>query len=467
MQAMKLRDILANIDHSECLASNLDLEIQGVEFDSRKVKAGDLFVPLTGGASDGHSYIQAAIDQGAVACFWSASADQAPSDQLAVIVVEDTLKAMQELAHYYRQVLDPIVIGITGSNGKTTTKDMTAQVLIAKYHVHKTQGNYNNEIGLPYTLLQMPADTEVVVCEMGMSGFGEIQALSQLAEPDIVAITLIGESHLEHLGSRAGIAQAKLEILQGLKSGGVFFYPGAEPLIQSCWPSLDEPVKAYSFGASSDYDIYSYDIIEEPKQTIFQTNLDPNIRCVIPVIGAYNVNNALIALGIARELEVPIEQAIFQLSQFKLTANRLEWLTTQAGTLLLNDAYNASPTSMRAVLASLSNIDLDNKGKRYAILGDIRELGPDSAQLHRELSDAIDPQAIDGVYLFGPEMKHLYEALLDKYPASDLFYEASDHQVLINRLKADLQPDDMALVKSSFGVDLLQVVTALTGHPTK
>ncbi|WP_124057866.1 UDP-N-acetylmuramoyl-tripeptide--D-alanyl-D-alanine ligase [Vaginisenegalia massiliensis] len=467
MKAIKFMDIVKEVKAIDYTAKDRFIEVTSVEFDSRKVTPGSLFVPLVGGATDGHDYVQKAIENGAVATFWSRSADQAPSDQIAVIFVDDTLKAMQDLAAYYRRLHNPIVVGITGSNGKTTTKDMTAACLAAKYHVHKTQGNYNNEIGGPYTILQMPADTEVLVCEMGMSEFKEIELLSQIAQPDIAAITLIGESHLEFLGSRAGIAQAKLEILAGLKEDGVFIYPGNEPLIQSQMPELTKSIQMRSFGFDSSFDAYAYDLVEEQAGTYFKTNLDPNVRCMIPVIGSYNVSNALIALSIAKELQVPLEQAIFQLAQFQLTKNRLEWLKTLNGANLLNDAYNASPTSMMAVLKTLATAKMEATGRKIAVLGDIRELGDQTEYFHRHLSQGLDPQVIDKVYLFGPYMAYLADEIKDKYAKDQIFYEESQHDRLVAALEADIQEDDIVLVKSSFGTDLLQVVTALTGKKVK
>lgn len=462
MKNIKLMDVVKAVYAIDYTAANRDIEINNVEFDSRKIQPGSLFVPLTGGQTDGHDYIEKAIANGAVATFWSKDSSEAPSDRIACIFVDDTLDAMQRLAKYYREILDPIVIGITGSNGKTTTKDMTANALTAKYHVHKTQGNYNNEIGLPYTLLQMPEETEVVVCEMGMSGFGEIEKLSLIAQPDIVAITLIGESHLEFLGSRAGIAKAKLEILTGLKESGLFIYPGDEPLIQSEMPDLNKSIDTLSIGFDERSDVYAKELIEEQRKTYFRTNLDESVLCMIPVMGAYNVSNALIALSIAKSINVPIEQAIFQLAQFELTANRLEWLKMKNGAQLLNDAYNASPTSMRAVLEAFSALEVDEAGNKIAVLGDIRELGPDSEQFHRRLAEYISPDNINTVYLFGEQMQYLYDELKEKYDDTHLIYEPDNHQNLIQMLKKAIEPDDIVLVKSSLGVDLLKVVTELT-----
>ncbi|MCR8969545.1 UDP-N-acetylmuramoyl-tripeptide--D-alanyl-D-alanine ligase [Facklamia sp. 7083-14-GEN3] len=468
MKAIQINEIIETLKlNPSAYQSVLDHEISSVEFDSRKIQNASLFVPLVGGTTDGHDYIQNAIDNGAKACFWSRPLEEAPSEQLIVIKVEDTLAAFHQLANYYRHLIKPIVIGITGSNGKTTAKDMTAMSLTSKYIVHKTQGNYNNEIGMPYTLLQMPAETQVCVLEMGMSNFGEISSLSKIAEPDIAVVTIIGESHLEFLGSRRGITQAKLEILDGLTSNGIFLYPGNEPLIEVELQKKQANLKSYRFGFEEDYEFYAYDINQEYNKTFFRTNIDENVLCSIPIIGAYNVTNALIALSIAKLLEVPTEQAIFQLSQFKLTANRVQWLTTKNGARLLNDAYNASPTSMRAILKTLADVEVEGAGRKIAVLGDIRELGAKSEEYHRSLKDSLDLSVLDKVYLFGDQMAYLYDELQKTFAKEQLFYEKADHQRLINALNKETSNEDVILVKSSFGVDLLSVVTALTGIKTQ
>lgn len=458
MKPLKLMEIVKYAYAIDYTAKNRDITIENIEFDSRKVTPNTLFVPLVGGATDGHDYVQQAIDNGATATLWAKDPALAPSDDIAVIFVDDTLESMQKIAHEYRKLLNPTIIGITGSNGKTTTKDMTAAVLSATYRVHKTEGNYNNEIGLPYTLLKMPENTQVCVCEMGMSGFDEIRLLSDIAQPNIAAITLIGESHLEHLGSREGIAQAKLEILHGLVENGVFIYPANEPLIESEMPEVERMMYMRSFGFDNHADVYATDIQELSQETTFYTSIEPQVECRIPIVGAYNVSNALIALSIAEILDVPFDQAISQLSAFRLTANRLEWIDTPKGAKLLNDAYNASPTSMRAILKTFSAFSASRK---IAVLGDIRELGDNSATYHRQLSDAISPEAIDKVYLFGKEMRVLYETLGELYDEANIWYEESDHERLIAALQLDIRDGDIVLLKSSFGTDLLKVVNAL------
>src|SRR5574342_95778 len=207
-----------------------DVVITGVTIDSRKIGAGNLFVPFKGERVDGHKYVVESIEKGAAAALWQKDVPN-PPENLPILIVEDCLIALQELARNYRNQLPVKVVGITGSNGKTTTKDMTTSLLSTQYKVQKTEGNYNNHIGLPLTVLGLHEDTEVAVLEMGMSGRGEIEFLTKLARPDAVVITNIGESHLLDLGSREGIAEAKLEILKGLKDGGLAVLHGDEPLL--------------------------------------------------------------------------------------------------------------------------------------------------------------------------------------------------------------------------------------------
>lgn len=457
MKPIRIIDIVKAVKAIDYSSPNRFAEIDSVVFDSRKATPNSLFVPLKG-ETDGHDYIQSAIDNGAVAALWSRPEPEAPED-IAIILVDETLQALQDLAKYYLQEIQPKVVAITGSNGKTTTKDMTAAVLSARYRVHKTEGNYNNEIGLPMTILGMPEDTEILVLEMGMASFGEISLLSHLAAPDIAAITLIGESHLEHLGSRRNIAKAKLEILEGLKSDGLFIYPINEPLIREEMP-IDVSFSKETFGIDRTATVFAYAVETGKEKTTFKVNFDDTAELSIPVIGEYNVQNALIALTIARHFNLSMIEVKAYLENFALTENRTQWLEGVNGSQVLNDAYNASPTAMAAVLAAFT--ELPREGRRLVLLGDIRELGEESAALHAGLADSIHPDQIDEVYLYGEEIVPLYEALKNTFPTERLHHFQGDKEPLVETLKDVLQENDQILIKSSFGTDLLSVVSQLT-----
>ncbi|MFL2100508.1 UDP-N-acetylmuramoyl-tripeptide--D-alanyl-D-alanine ligase [Desemzia sp. FAM 23991] len=435
-----------------------NVEITAVGFDTRKMVSGSLFVPLIG-ESDGHQFIQSAIENGAKAALWSAPLEDAPAD-FPVILVEDTLIALQELAHYYLKKVGPKVVAITGSNGKTTTKDMTDAVMSSRYCVYKTQGNFNNQIGLPITILSMPADTEVVILEMGMSDKGEIEVLSRIAEPDIAIITMIGESHIEFLGSRANIADAKMEITSGMKENSLLIYPGEEELLEERVKKL-KGIQRKTFGTKESNDIYPLQVKNQMRETSFVTNVDSSIEVKIPVLGTYNVNNALAALTAGMALDIPVKESYTPLAKFQLTKNRTEWDKGINGSMILNDSYNANPTAMKLVIENFSQ--LESNGKKYVVLGDMLELGDLSEELHVSVKEALDPTKINEVYLYGAEMKVLQEALLSegRFAKENIHHFTGDKHPLIEEVKQKLALDDYILIKSSFGTDLLSVVEAL------
>lgn len=456
MKPMRMIDIVKAVEAIDYSSTNRFAEIDSVVFDTRKATANSLFVPLKG-ETDGHDYIESAIANGATAALWSRPEEEAPAT-IAIILVDDTLEALQKLSKAYLKMIHPKVVAITGSNGKTTTKDMTAAVLSARFNVHKTEGNYNNEIGLPITILNMPEQTEILVLEMGMSSFKEISLLSQLAEPDVAAITLVGESHLEYLGSRRNIAKAKLEILEGLKPDGVFIYPIDEPLIREEMP-IDGTYNKVTFGLDKSATVFAYSIQSGKEKTTFHLNLDADLQIEIPVLGSYNVQNALIALTIADYFGLSIAEVKESLALFKLTANRTQWLPGINGSQILNDAYNASPTAMRVVLNAFA--DVPREGRKMVLLGDIRELGEQSATLHASISSSITSEKFDKVYLYGTEMKALFNDLKGSFPIEQLHYYPENKAMLIEDLTNVLGEKDQILIKSSFGTDLLSVVRKL------
>lgn len=427
-------------------------EIHSVEFDSRKIEPGDLFVPLTG-ARDGHEFIQAARDNGAVATFWSQDTSLVPTG-ITPIVVPDVLKAFQQLAVYYKNKIQPKVVAITGSNGKTTTKDMTAGVLAQKFVTYKTQGNYNNDIGMPYTMLHMPDDCEMLVLEMGMDHAGELTVLSNLGQPDAAAITIVGEAHIENLGSRAGIAQAKMEIIAGEKVAGLLLVPDDEPLLQPLTKDLTQEVRTFGLETG---DIKATVTKEEAEKTVFTVDGE---TFEIPVIGAYNVKNALIAYGFGRYFGMETAAIRQGLATFSLTKNRTQWLAGANQVRILSDVYNANPTAMGLVLDSFGK--LKTSGRKLAVLGDMLELGPDSKAMHRSMANHITAD-YDVIFLYGQEMTALFHALTEKDADLTVYHFDKENKVaLIQMIKGELQPNDAILLKASNGMGLAEVVTALT-----
>ncbi|WP_019805551.1 UDP-N-acetylmuramoyl-tripeptide--D-alanyl-D-alanine ligase [Streptococcus mutans] len=430
-----------------------DLTINAIEFDSRQIKTGDLFLPLQG-ARDGHEFIDTAFANGAVATF---SEKNITSDYPYILVV-DCLKAFQDLAQYYLEKMRVDVIAVTGSNGKTTTKDMIATILATTYKTYKTQGNYNNEIGLPYTVLHMPDDTEKIVLEMGQDHLGDIALLSNLTHPHIAVVTLIGEAHLEFFGSREKIAQGKMQITQGMDGHGILIAP-ADKIINSFLPEKQRVIR---FGA--DEDIFVTELEEHKNYLNFKTNfLDNEIK--LPVTGKYNATNAMIASYVGKLLNVSEEKIISALAQLNLTRNRTEWKKAANGADILSDVYNANPTAMKLILETFSSIPANNGGKKIAVLADMKELGDSELALHAAMIASLDPAVIDRIFLFGPLMQALADEVAQVYSVGKWYYFAQADQVdeLTEQIQKVLGPNDQILLKGSNSMKLAQVVECLEG----
>lgn len=431
-------------------------KIKGVSMNTKTIETGNLFIPLKGERRDGHEFVEQAIEQGASASLWQKDVPNPPT-HLPIIIVEDTLLALQELARSYRNELDMKVVAVTGSNGKTTTKDILAQLLSLRYNVQKTQGNYNNHIGLPLTILALKPDTEVAVLEMGMSNFGEIQFLSKLAKPDAAIITNIGEAHLQELGSRAGIAKAKMEILDGLKDEGLFVFPGDESLIRDELKRKETPWVLATFGRTSTNDLYPVKIEVTRVGSSFQINRS-DITFQLPVLGEYNVLNALAAMTVAYYWGIPYEQMNQAFSQIKLTKMRMEISRGIFGSQILNDAYNASPTSMKAVVDLVSQ--LSGFTKKIVVLGDMLELGPKEKEFHLEIGEYLDPEKICYVYTYGKLGKWIADGAKKKFPETRVF-SFLDKMELVDHLRQNIDEQTFVLVKASRSMKMEEVVEAI------
>ena len=448
---LTLQEIASVVDAQNDVSLFEDLTINAIEFDSRQIKTGDLFLPLQG-ARDGHEFIDTAFANGAVATF---SEKNITSDYPYILVV-DCLKAFQDLAQYYLEKMRVDVIAITGSNGKTTTKDMIAAILATTYKTYKTQGNYNNEIGLPYTVLHMPDDTEKIVLEMGQDHLGDIALLSNLTHPHIAVVTLIGEAHLEFFGSREKIAEGKMQITQGMDGHGILIAP-ADKIINSFLP---EKQKVIRFGA--DEDIFVTELEEHKNYLNFKTNfLDNEIK--LPVTGKYNATNAMIASYVGKLLNISEEKIISALAQLNLTRNRTEWKKAANGADILSDVYNANPTAMKLILETFSSIPANNGGKKIAVLADMKELGDSELALHAAMIASLDPAVIDRIFLFGPLMQALADEVAQVYSVGKWYYFAQADQVdeLTEQIQKVLGPNDQILLKGSNSMKLAQVVECL------
>ena len=365
-----------------------NVEITGIAIDSRKVKQGDLFIPFLGENVDGHNYIESAFEKGAAASL--SLKDDFVSDN-NIIYVDDSYEAIQTLAKHYLEGLNAKTIAITGSNGKTTTKDIITSVLSTKYKVHKTQGNFNNELGVPITILAAPEDSEILVLEMGADGFGQLDFLSKLVEPNYTVITNIGESHIEFFKSREGIAKAKFEITNGMKKDGYFVYNGDEVLLKTLVDSSE--INATSCGENSYNDIILENYTITRDKIDFKLNISDE-QYFTNLKGKHNLYNIMFATAIASKIGLTNEEIRKAIENtVEITGMRLQSIPYKEDSLIINDAYNASPTSMKAGIDVVSSYD--DFDYKTLVLGSMFELGPNEVNYHGEVGEYISENTND------------------------------------------------------------------------
>lgn len=429
-----------------------EITINEIMTDSRTSHECALFVPIVGDNFNGHDFIQGAVKNGAIAALWDKTIDipdNVPASFL-FFLVDDTVKGLQQLAKAYREKINPTVIGITGSNGKTTTKDLLYAVLKEKYRTHATAGNFNNHIGLPLTILQMPATTEMLILEMGMNHFLEIDVLTKIAEPDYAVITNIGESHIEHLGSRAGIAKAKLEITNGLHKEGLLIIDGDELLLQRL---RKEPhVITCGFGDSNNVQVTDVEL--RNNETTFEIERS---NYSIPLLGTHHAKNASYVVTIAKKLGMKTEEIMHGLQSLRQSDMRFEWITGKNGVTLINDAYNASATSMKAAIEVVKQ--LDDFTRKIVVLGDILELGTYAVEMHQAVAEAIDTP-IDYVFTYGTHAKTITDTVAKKKSTIKVKHVDTKEE-LIHLLEKYVTMDTVILFKASRGMAFEQLVDSL------
>lgn len=442
--------------YGELLQGQPETVFSRVSTDTRQIKSGDLFVALIGERFDAHEFISQAIAGGAAGLIVSRQV-AVDSWQGPVILVKDTLSALQELARHNRRNFAGLVIAVTGSNGKTTTKDMIFSVLEQKYPTLKTEGNYNNHIGLPLTMLQLDDSYGAAVFEMGMRGLGEIDLLAGLALPDGAVITNVGETHLERLGSVANIGKAKGEILEHVNPKGFAVINGDDPLVRLQVKRCRGTVLYY--GTGEDADIRATDIeVTEGKAGFTAITPAGSIQIKLPMPGRHNVLNSMAAIGIGLQAGLTLTQIKTGLEQTRLTSMRLEiiengWIT------VINDSYNSNPASAKAALQILA--DVGRERRKIAIMGDMYELGRRTAEGHQEVGAAAAESKVDVLITVGKLAIEiaLGATLADEPPAEVISLNTNAEAK--KYLEKIITPGDVVLVKGSRGVKLEEVVEYL------
>lgn len=438
------------------LQGDADALIRRVHTDSRIAGPGDLFVALVGERFDAHDFLSQVIaaKASAVLVHRQPTADWLADWKGGVILVEDTLKGLQSLARAYRGWLNPLVIGITGSNGKTSTKDLLKAVFSAQYHTTATLGNLNNHIGVPLTLLSMEAGTEAAVVEMGMNHFGEIEILAQIAQPRAAVITNIGVAHIEHMGSREGIAREKGMLVEAIPSDGVVVLNANDDMT----PSLAERTAARVITAGVETGDVRAEQIEsstEGSRFVLSFPTGEQVKVLLPVVGTHMVGNAALAAACAWHFGVSPEAIAKALSEVKLSKGRLE-VKTVDGVTFLDDSYNANPDSMRAGLKTLA--DFSTCGKRIAVLGRMGELGEHAERSHRETGELVASLGLDALCTVGDgDAQWIGDAAQLSKPGLDWGHFKS-HEDCAEYLRGRLKSGDVVLLKGSRSTGMEQVL---------
>ena len=445
--------------------------VRSVCTDSREVCEGSLFCAIAGERTDGHKYMQQACKRGAVCIL----AEHVPEDvaencSCTVVVVPDTVHAIGDLAGDYRDHANVRVIAVTGSVGKTTTKEFISAVASASFPTHKTEGNHNNELGLSMTLFTLKPEDQVSVLEMGMSDFGEIDRMSYLAKPDIAVVTNIGTSHLASLGTRENICRAKLEIVAGMTADGVLLLNADEPLLYEHAASVTQRVQLMSIGNSyGDYRAVNIRTMEDGMvyDMICRDRAITNIQ--IPALGRHNVYNSLAAYAVGFMLGM--EEAAIRDGLCRFRGADMRQKIYELGDItVIEDCYNASPESMRAALDVLSAVTARKNGKSAALLGDMLELGEYSRLMHDQLGQYAAQSRVNKLFCYGMMADIVAEAAIKNgVRAENVFVslDTSDPQTMADMIQNALQPGDVLLVKASRAVAAEKVIDCIKNSRQK
>jgi UDP-N-acetylmuramoyl-tripeptide--D-alanyl-D-alanine ligase len=448
MAEFTLSEVLAATDGR--LLHEYSTSFNGVSTDTRTLKAGNLFVALQGDNFDAHDYLVRAMDSGALGVIISKQEAYVP-EKLTVILVEDTLVAFQALAKLHRQRFALPLIGITGSNGKTTTKDMTAAVLSVKYQVLKTEANFNNDIGLALTLLKLNEQHQVGVLEMGMRGVGEIKRLAGVALPTIGVITNVGETHIELLGSVENIGAAKAELVAEIGDQGLVVLNYDLPLVRDMANVAIGKVVFYGLEVGAD--VQAVNIVSEGTRTFFDCiSSAGTFRVGLEAMGQHNVYNALAAITVGLELGLSPAEVCSGLEQFVPGAMRLQILSI-GEYVIINDAYNASPLSMRAAIDTLGTAA---RGRKVTVLGDMLELGIFAMEAHRRIGRQLAQVGVQVVITVGEMAKHIAAAALECGVAVTV--ACATHEEAQEALHKLIRPGDTILVKGSRGMKMETII---------
>ena len=432
-------------------------EVSDIVTDNRKVTEGSMFIAIKGNRVDGHSFINSAYEMGAICVI----AERDIQDDRPYIIVEDSLTAIKRIARYYRENLDVKVVGITGSVGKTSTKEMISSVLSEKYNVLKTEGNFNNELGLPLTIFRIREEHEIAVLEMGISDFGEMTRLSEIARPDVAVITNIGICHMENLKSRDGILQAKTEMFKNINKDAVIILNGDDDKLSTIEEYNGIKPIFYYADDISEKNIYADKIqsngIKGIKCNIHHNESDINVNINIP--GRHMVYNALAAACVGKVFGLNDKEIKSGIEKLKPVSGRNNIIELDNITVI-DDCYNANPVSMKASIDVLEFAE----GRKVAILGDMFELGSNEAELHAGIGEYISKTDIEVIIFVGHLINHAFIKLSDTDAGNKKIYYFDNLDEMFTELDKVIMSNDTILVKASHGMNFVKIVEYLKNN---
>lgn len=456
MNYLNIEEIV-NACNGKLLCGDKEQYVKGFSRDSREIKPGDIYVGIKGENFDGNVYYKQAIENGAIGCIIEEHFEKNIDLQIAknIIIVKDSIKALQNIATYRRNQYNIPVVAVTGSVGKTSTKDIIASTLAQKYKVLKTEGNKNNHIGLPLTILELD-NQEIITVEMGMNHLGEISVLTKIAKPNVCVITNVGTAHIGNLGSRENILKAKLEILEGMDENGTVVINNDNDLLHKWAEENKQKYNIITYGIHNSSDYMAYNIKEQENSVEYDINLKgETYKIKVPVSGEPFVYNSLCALAIAEICNIEISQAIQGIGTFELTKKRME-IIKKDGLTIINDSYNASYDSMKAALEYLKITTGDRK---IAVLGDMLELGAFEQELHEKVGEEVAKNNIDILITIGERAKYI--ANKAKEMGVQKIFSYTNNEEATAHIKEMIKVGDTILFKASNSMKLSEIIAQL------
>ena len=454
---IKVKDIIKTCN-AKLIFGNTEEICENFSKDTRQIQEGDVYIGIKGENFDGNEFFEKALEQGAKVCILenieipeeikSKYADR------TIIQVSNTIKALQQIATYKRSLYNIPVIAVTGSVGKTSTKDMLASVISKKYKVLKTQGNLNNQIGLPLTILKLKDHTAMVV-EMGMNQLGEISKLTNIAKPTICVITNVGTSHIANLGSRENILKAKLEILEGMQENGSLVINNDNDMLNQ-WNKTNNKYNVITFGIENKSDVMATNIeLKEYSSQFNAITSNEKLEVEVPVGGKHFVYNGICAIAVGKLLNIESNDILTGIKEFELTKNRMEVKKNKNEVTIINDCYNANYDSMKAAIEYLAKL---NNKRKIAVLGDMLELGKYSKELHEKVGEEIVKNKIDILITVGTEAKNIGNKAIELGYKTEKIYSLESTEEAIAKLQEILLPQDAVLIKASNGMHFNKIV---------